>query len=474
VCTVGRGECDGNAANGCEVDLRTNRAHCGACGRACAGTAACVDGVCAGDAWVRSTGSTLDDRATRVTSDAASNVYVVGAFSSSVTFGAGSVISAGGNDGFIASVDPRGNPRWIRRAGGLSGDVFNDVAVDARGNVYAVGTVNGAADLGDGVTRAATTANDMIVVSYTNAGTFRWGHRFGNLGDDVGYGIAVDGSGNVYVAGHISAPVMFDTTRVNATSVDGVVVSFTSAGAVRWATHLSGPGTQTVTSIAATATGDTVLTANFDTRLVVGTTMLTAVGGTDAAVIALNPMGSLRWSQTLGAMNTEFLSRVQLDAAGNAVVVGRFDSPTLTLGTQTLTNFGGSFVADALIATYTAAGALRWARNVGGTSTDLGNDAAFDAMGNVWFAGSFRLSADLGMGSVAAVGLDGFLVQYSPTGTVRTAQRYGGSSEDEVVSVRAVPGATLIAGHFTLSTTIGTTALTSLGSRDVFAARLVP
>lgn len=40
-------DCDAVHENGCEVDLRTSAAHCGACDEPCART--CVDGVCVGD-----------------------------------------------------------------------------------------------------------------------------------------------------------------------------------------------------------------------------------------------------------------------------------------------------------------------------------------------------------------------------------------------------------------------------------------
>ncbi len=50
LCAAGFGDCDGNAANGCEVDTRTSLAHCGACGRGCTaptnGEATCGAGVC--------------------------------------------------------------------------------------------------------------------------------------------------------------------------------------------------------------------------------------------------------------------------------------------------------------------------------------------------------------------------------------------------------------------------------------------
>ncbi len=48
-CADGFGDCDGLVANGCETDVRTSSANCGACGRACAldhATTSCVDGAC--------------------------------------------------------------------------------------------------------------------------------------------------------------------------------------------------------------------------------------------------------------------------------------------------------------------------------------------------------------------------------------------------------------------------------------------
>lgn len=50
-CTTGWGNCDGNAANGCEANFSQNIAHCGGCGQACTGTfphatVACLSGSC--------------------------------------------------------------------------------------------------------------------------------------------------------------------------------------------------------------------------------------------------------------------------------------------------------------------------------------------------------------------------------------------------------------------------------------------
>jgi hypothetical protein len=50
-CPAGRGDCDADPSNGCEVDLSDDADNCRACGHACsaagAATAMCIDGRCA-------------------------------------------------------------------------------------------------------------------------------------------------------------------------------------------------------------------------------------------------------------------------------------------------------------------------------------------------------------------------------------------------------------------------------------------
>jgi hypothetical protein len=48
-CPSGRGDCDGNAANGCETELSSDADNCHVCGHSCRSahtTAGCFDGAC--------------------------------------------------------------------------------------------------------------------------------------------------------------------------------------------------------------------------------------------------------------------------------------------------------------------------------------------------------------------------------------------------------------------------------------------
>lgn len=58
-CDSGRADCDGAAGNGCEVDLTSDGAHCGACGVACAAGELCASGACR-PAWCSSVAGSLD------------------------------------------------------------------------------------------------------------------------------------------------------------------------------------------------------------------------------------------------------------------------------------------------------------------------------------------------------------------------------------------------------------------------------
>lgn len=48
-CAGGKGDCDGNPDNGCEVDLNSDKNNCGSCGNVCAGRKVCVQGRCRDD-----------------------------------------------------------------------------------------------------------------------------------------------------------------------------------------------------------------------------------------------------------------------------------------------------------------------------------------------------------------------------------------------------------------------------------------
>ena len=99
-------------------------------------------------------------------------------------------------DMFLAKYDTNGKKLWTRQLGTRRRDGGNGISVDGDGNAYVTGYTEG--DL-DGSYNAG--GMDLFLPSVNSNGKKLWTSQFGTGEDESGYGVSVDGNGNVYVTG---------------------------------------------------------------------------------------------------------------------------------------------------------------------------------------------------------------------------------------------------------------------------------
>lgn len=118
--------------------------------------------------------------------------------------------------------------------------------------------------------------------------------------------------------------------------------------------------------------------------------------------------------------------------------------------------------------------------SIGAALNDSALDIALDGAGNIAVLGSFNGTVDFDPGagvweltSTPAGSSNTFAAKYDPAGNFLWAQRMGGHIDVFGPSIAAGgDGAVYVSGSFTGTADFGATVLTSLGSNDVFAAKL--
>ena len=355
--------------------------------------------------------------------DPGGNVVVTGWFASTVDFNpstatTSNLTSAGSEDGFVAKLTSGGSLVWARRFGGAGREGGLATAVDGSGNVYVQGMYDAPGDYNPGpgtFTLACSGSYDVSLLKLDAGGNFLFARRFGGAGEDVGNGLAIDGSGNVLSMGSFYGTVDFDPgsgTRslTSAGGSDVFLSKLSSAGAYVWAKRVGGTGAEQGGDLATDPSGDVYATgsftgtADFNPAAEATANRTSTAGSADAFVVKLSPGGAYQWAHRFGAGGTDKGNGIAVNATG-VYVTGKFggsvDFNPSSSASYTLTSSGGS--TDVFVVKLSlASGSFNWARRVGGsTHLDEGESVAARS-GSVWIAGGFSGTVDFDPGAGAA------------------------------------------------------------------------
>lgn len=446
--------------------------------------------------WVsgQATGSTGNSRVYAAAVDAAGNTIVAGSFSGTITLGSTTLASAGGNDVFVARLNNAGAWTQAVRAGGPGDDVGVTVAVDGSGNA-AVGGFYFGPTAGFGAT-TLTNANgngdrsDAFVARLSSAGDWTQAVSIGGQNNDAATALALDGSGNIVVAGNFaSTSVSFGPTTLtnanNNSSNDGFVARLNTAGVWSQAVRSGSPGDDFIRALVLNTNGNVIVAGDFaGATTTFGTINLTNTNTTqyssDVYVARLGSDGVWTQAASGGGTGNDYGRALSADDVGNATVAGNMASVTATFGTTTLTNANNTgTTSDVFVARLSPANNWTQAIRGGGSGNDYTNAMAVDVNGSVSVTGSFDGATatfgaiELANASAAGTTSDIYVARANSAGTWNLALRAGGVSDDFSNALALDGGGNAVVGGDVASSpaTFGTLTLASAGSG--YAAKLM-
>ena len=314
---------------------------------------------------------------------------------------------AGNSDIFTVKYNNVGVRQWVARYNGPAkgDDIGYGLAVDANGNVYVAGaSIN------------ASGNDDAVTLKYNSAGVLQWAKRYDGvgLGDDVAFDLQLDHAGNVHIGGY---------TQINNTEFDLLTIKYDPAGTQQWSASFHGFGSDnaTIYELAVDA-AQNVYVAGYSSG---------ATGSLDYTTIKYNSTGAEQWAAFYNspADSTDFATGLAVDHLGNSYVTGAS------------INANGNF--DYVTLKYDSLGVRQWTARHDSKSQD--NDQAFDIALDAW--GNAHVTG----GSVrTGAGVDFATIKYNNAGQKQWVAVYGGAANGDDVAQRVLvdlAGNVYVAGY---------------------------
>ncbi|RZJ61589.1 MAG: T9SS type A sorting domain-containing protein [Flavobacterium sp.] len=280
--------------------------------------------------------------------------YSAGYYYGTVTTGTTELVSNGLYDAFVLKMDASGTISWIKGFGSPQGDAAFGIEADANGNVYATGIFSESMNFIMGSVIATITSagyNDMFIVKIDTAGNFVWAKGLGGTADDRATSVALDVSGNVYVAGNYKS--------------DSITY---------------GQG------------GDSATLVN------------SAGSDSDIFIAKIDSDGNYLWAKSIGADGYDSAESIAVDSFGKVYTTGSFSKTVdfdQSAATANLTATG--VLSQTFIYCLDTEGSFVFANQMVGDSYNMGRSLIVDLAGAIYLSGTFRGTANLNAGSGNAV-----------------------------------------------------------------------
>jgi uncharacterized delta-60 repeat protein len=255
-----------------------------------------------------------------------------------------------------------GDTAWIRSYNGISNnvDVGYALALDDQGNVYVAGSTYGAGSY-----------DDYLIIKYNSYGDTAWVRRYDNASSDLAAAIAVDNQNNIYVTGSSNSSSNYS---------DYATVKYNSSGVEQWVRRYDGPLND--------EDSPTDIAIDNQNNIYVTGYSYGLSSYEDYATIKYNPGGDTLWVRryTTPEDADDEPEGMTVDNQGNVYVTGSTDST------------GTGNARDILTIKYNSAGLLQWLARFSspGNHDDIGNAIAVDNQSNVYVTGSYYDSTSYG------------------------------------------------------------------------------
>jgi len=361
--------------------------------------------------WAISAGGSSYENGAGICQDSNGNIYITGWFRGTAYFGSTTLTSAGEDDVFVAKLGSNGNWQWAVRGGGILYDGAYKIDVDSQNNIYLTGYIYNTSVFGSHQIISHGDF-DIFVAKLDTDGNWLWATNGGGIQGDQGYDICVDSTGSAIITGFFQGTAWFGSMTLTG-EFKAFVAKLDTNGNWQWAVEGLGTSTDIGNGICVDVSGNIYMTGSFEGTIAFGPSILICEGISDVFVAKLDTAGEWQWGVRGGGTYEgcpplgDSGYDICIDILGNMYITGVFAS-TAWFGTIPLTSNGGE---DIFIAKLDSNGTWLAAISAGGPSGysyfgDKGTGISAPFPDQIYFIGIFNETASFGSTNFTSRGWD--------------------------------------------------------------------
>lgn len=304
----------------------------------------------------------------------------------------------------------------------------------------------------------------------------------GSMGSGDAGRLAIDGQGNLVIAGTFSGTIQLGTTALTSLGKQDLFAAKISSetGDVIWVKQFGGNGDDSASDIAVDSTNAIYITGKYESPSIdFGGGALSSKGFRSGFLVKLGADGSHIWSRNLSSSGSagDSVSATGVSVNSTGVATTGFYAGSMTINGATLASAGNT---DIFVAKFRTDGMTDWVKSFGESMYDFGRDVALDSSGNVVVVGSFQGSlpippnGTLDAGSTKAALL---LKLASADGSALVSKRFGSitmESEGLAVAIDKFDNIVIGGGFWGSGDFGGNAPLTAARLQDAFLAKYSP
>lgn len=410
------------------------------------------------------TGGFGANKATAITVDPNDNVYTIGDYGDSASFGGIKLKALSGADMFVAKLNSSGSYVWAKSFGSTFFlDQAIDITNDPAGNVYVCGAFSGTLDFG--TLQLPSVGLSMVgVARYNSDGVVQWAKLVPNVSGGPG--------GLAYGNDHIYAAVRNTLAKYE---IDGDTV---------WSRTMPANAAYSVEyqDVTVDLWGCIYVTGRMTGTITYGAYTLSSasINDPDIIIVKYDPTGVVMWAKRAGAVSTpgqvDVGHGITTSPHGDVYVAGEYKGKA---GFDADTIVSGNAISAMFVVKYTSEGVLEWVK--GGSGTNGGTLSAAWAVrpaanDDIIVLASFGSTFTFVDTTFNVIGADVLVMRLSSAGVRRWGVRSSGvSASCQPRCLFVNPGQTAVyaGGQINSTTIFGPTTLTpGFGVTDGFTAKM--